>query len=76
MCFIACDQGKYGLDCKQNCSVDCKDGLCNNVDGSCICIESALCIDSKLLIYFLHVVLPNKSKFIGLTILLTKLNTS
>lgn len=54
ICFIACDHGTYGLACKQNCSADCKDGLCNNVDGSCICTNgkngSPLCIASKLLI--------------------------
>lgn len=55
MCFIACDLGTYGLDCKQNCSGDCKDGLCNNVDGSCICTNgrngSPFCSDSKFYIY-------------------------
>lgn len=33
--LIACNNGTYGLNCKQNCSLNCTDGLCNNVDGSC-----------------------------------------
>lgn len=33
--LIACNNGTYGLNCKQNCSLNCTDGLCNSVDGSC-----------------------------------------
>lgn len=36
-CLIACDKRQYGLDCMQNCSANCMDGLCNNVNGHCNC---------------------------------------
>lgn len=36
-CNKTCDKGTYGRDCMQNCSINCMDGLCNNVNGSCIC---------------------------------------
>lgn len=65
-CLIACDKGTYGLDCMQNCSFKCVNGLCNNVDGSCICANgkkgSSDCNDGTLLKYCSYVVLVYKVK--------------
>uniref|UniRef100_A0A8W8NCL5 protein-tyrosine-phosphatase n=1 Tax=Magallana gigas TaxID=29159 RepID=A0A8W8NCL5_MAGGI len=37
-CSKTCNSGTYGLNCMYNCSHNCTDGLCNNVNGSCICV--------------------------------------
>ena len=34
--FIGCDAGTYGVDCKNNCSSNCKNGTCHHVNGRCI----------------------------------------
>ena len=33
--FIECDAGKFGVECKSNCSSNCKHKTCNHVNGRC-----------------------------------------
>lgn len=33
----ACNEGRYGKNCTQNCSKNCHGDVCNHVDGSCSC---------------------------------------
>jgi hypothetical protein len=60
--MIECLAETYGVGCKENCSVNCKTGICNHVNGNCSegCnpgYQGKKCEESKLAYIFQHIFL-------------------
>lgn len=41
-CFAACPETTFGQDCRENCSTNCTDSVCNATTGACLsCIQGS-----------------------------------
>ena len=66
--IVACESGRYGIDCSQICSTNCID-VCNRADGSCRCKpgwKGLTCSKSKLWFMKLLELFSNVLKFVQL----------